>query len=131
MCRKPIVHFVIGALLVMLIGARPIAAQARELTAAEFTVRVKKKIVKLGTGPEAKLQVRLQDKTKLKGYVSKISDDSFAMFDTKTNAETNVPYANVTELKTKMSDGEVILLGGLAGAGALVAIIAIAFARNN
>lgn len=125
MFRKPIVHLVIGALLVMLIGARPIAAQSKELTAAEFTASVKKKIVKLGTGPEAKLQVKLQDKTKLKGYVSKVGEESFALRNPKTNTETTVLYPNVTQLKTKMSTGEVITISALAAVGGIILLAVI------
>lgn len=125
MFRKSIAHFVVSVLLISLLGVPSVVAQAKE----EMAANLKKRIVKLGTGPEAKAQVKLQDKTKLKGYVSKIGDDSFAITDPKTNTETTVTYASVTELKTKMSDGETILLGALAGAGALVVIIAVAIAR--
>ncbi len=92
---------------------------------------MKKRVVKLGTGPEAKLQVKLQDKTKLKGYVSKIGDDSFTMTDPKTNAETTVLYPNVTQLKTKMSTGEVITISALAGVGAFIALLVVAYTNSN
>ena len=122
MFRKPLIHLVISALLLSLVGAHSITAQAKEEVTLKHTTNVKKRIAKLGTGPEAKVQVKLQDKTKLKGYVSKINEDSFVMLDTKTNAETNVPYANVTELKTKMSTGEVITISALAAVGAVFLI---------
>ncbi len=125
MFKKPIVHLVIGALLVMLIGAHPIAAQAKEEVTLKYTANVKKRIANLGTGLEAKLQVKLQDKTKLKGYVSKIEDDSFTMTDPKTNAETTVLYPNVTQLKTRMSTGEVITISALAAVGGFFLIAAI------
>lgn len=123
MLRKPIVHLVISALLLSFISVSSVAAQSKEKEAAAFTADVKKRIARLGTGPEAKAEVKLQDKTKLKGYVSKIGDDSFALTDTKTNAETTVLYPNVTQLKTKMSTGEVITISALAGVGALFLII--------
>lgn len=122
MFRKPIVHLVISVLALSFIGAPSIVAQSKEEKAAAFTVDVKKRIAKLGTGPEAKLQVKLQDKTKLKGYVSKIGEDSFALTDPKTNAEATVLYPNVTQLKTRMSTGEVILISALAGAGVIIAL---------
>lgn len=122
MFRKPITHLLVSILILSFIGVPSVVAQSKEEKAAAFTVDVKKRIAKLGTGSEAKLQVKLQDKTKLKGYVSKIGDDSFALSDPKTNAETNVSYANVTQLKTRMSNGEVILISALAGAGAIIAL---------
>ncbi len=127
MFRKPITHLLVSTLILSFIGVPSIVAQAKEEKAAAFTADVKKRVVKLGTGSEAKLQVKLQDKTKLKGYVSKIADDSFAMTDPKTNAETNVSYANVTQLKTRMSNGEVILISALAGAGAIIALFVAAW----
>ena len=127
MFRKPITHLLVSALFLSFIGVPPIVAQSKEEKAAAFIVDVKKRIAKLGTGSEAKLQVKLQDKTKLKGYVSKIGDDSFAMTDPKTNAETTVLYSNVTQLKTRMSNGEVILISALAGAGAIVALVVAAW----
>lgn len=130
MFRKPITHLLVSTLILSFIGVPSIVAQAKEEKAAAFTVDVKKRIAKLGTGPEAKLQVKLQDKTKLKGYVSKIGDDSFVLSDLKTNAETNVSYANVTQLKTRMSNGEVILISALAGAGAIIALFVAAWYQS-
>ncbi|MBL8203268.1 MAG: hypothetical protein JNM09_03500 [Blastocatellia bacterium] len=127
MFRKPITYLLVSALFLSFISVPSIVAQSKEEKAAAFTAEVKKRVAKLGTGPEAKLQVKLQDKTKLKGYVSKIGEDSFAMTDPKTNAETTVLYPNVTQLKTRMSNGEVILLSALAGAGALIALIVAAW----
>lgn len=127
MSRKLFTHLLVSALCLSFIGVPSIVAQSKEEKAATFTVDVKKRIAKLGTGSEAKLQVKLQDKTKLKGYVSKIEDDSFAMTDPKTNAETTVLYSNITQLKTRMSGGEVILISALAGAGAIIALFVAAW----
>lgn len=127
MFRKPITHLLVSTLLLSFISVSSIVAQSKEEKAAAFTAEVKKRVAKLGTGPEAKLQVKLQDKTKLKGYVSKIGEDSFAMTDPKTSAETTVLYPNVTQLKTRMSSGEVILLSALAGAGAIIALFVAAW----
>jgi hypothetical protein len=126
MLRKPIVHLLIGALLLSVIGARPIAAQSKVEITPAYTASVKKRIVKLGTGSEAKVQVKLQGKTKLKGYVSKITEDSFVVTDAKTNTETTVSYPTVTDLKTKMSTGEVIAVSALAAGAAFVVFIVLA-----
>lgn len=119
MFRKPIVHMLVGALFLSFIGVPPTIAQSKTEVTATYTANVKKRIVKLGTGSEAKVQVKLQDKTKLKGYVSKIAEDSFVVTDPKTNAETTVSYPNVTELRTKMSTGEIITVSVLAAVGAV------------
>ncbi|MBS1810398.1 MAG: hypothetical protein JST84_19700 [Acidobacteria bacterium] len=95
--------------------ATAVTAQSKEEKAA--IEQVKKRIVKLGTGPEAKAQVKLRDKTKLKGYVSKTEVESFVITDAKTNAETTVTDANVTELTTRMPRGAVVVISALAAVG--------------
>jgi hypothetical protein len=122
MFRKSVVHILVGALFLSFIGALSVAAQAKEEITAAYTANVKKRIVKLGTGSDAKVRVKLQDKTKLKGYVSKIAEDSFVVTDPKTNAETTVSYPNVTELKAKMSTGEIIAVSAVAAVGAFFLI---------
>ena len=49
-----------------------------------FAEKVKAGIGKLGTGTDARIEVKLRDKTKLKGYVSESVEDSFVIVDEKT-----------------------------------------------
>lgn len=125
MLKKNIAQLVIGALMLSFIGVLPITAQAKEEITPAYTASVKKRIAKLGTGAEAKVQVKLQGKTKLKGYVSKITEDSFVVTDPKTKEETTVLYPSVREIKTKMSTGEVITISALAAVGGFFLIAAI------
>ncbi len=66
---------------------------------AKFADKVKVNIIKLGTGTDAKVQVKLKDGTKLKGYVSQINENSFVVADEKTGAETEVPYPQAKQVK--------------------------------
>jgi hypothetical protein len=66
---------------------------------AKFAAKVKLAIAKLGTGAEARMEVTLRDKTKLKGYVSEISDEHFAIVDDKTGTATQVTYPQVKKVK--------------------------------
>jgi hypothetical protein len=61
--------------------------------------KVKEGISKLGTGAEARIEVKLRDKTKLKGYVSEAGEDSFVIADEKTGATSTVTYAQVKQVK--------------------------------
>ncbi|MEK7830692.1 MAG: hypothetical protein AAB401_06365, partial [Acidobacteriota bacterium] len=93
-------------------------AKSKEEKAAEFTSKVKTGIAKLGVGPEARIEVKLRDKTKLKGYVSQINGDSFVIADAKTGATTEVPYPNVTSVTGKnLSTGAKIAIGIGIGVG--------------
>jgi hypothetical protein len=128
MCRKSIVHILVSALLISLV-ALPSFAKTKEEKAAEFAAKVKTEIAKLGTGPEARIEVKLRDKTKLKGYVSKVGENSFAITDPKTGAETDVPYPNVTQAKgNNLHPGAIIAIS----VGITVAVIfIIAYALSD
>ncbi len=127
MFRKPIVHLVIGTLILSFIGAPSIVAQVKQEITPFFTADVKRRILKLGTGAEAKVEVKLQDKTKLKGYVSKVTDDSFVVMDPKTNAETTVLYPTVTNLKTKRTTRELIAVSSVIGGLGFVLLMVLAW----
>jgi hypothetical protein len=66
--------------------------------------------------------VKLRDKTKITGYVSRIAEDSFAVADLKTGAETVVPYPAVEPVKGhNLSAGATIAIA--VGVGVLVVSI--------
>ena len=78
-----------------------IAAHAgtKEEKDAQFAGKVKEGISKLGTGVDAHIEVKLKDKTKLKGYVSEADEDSFVIVDEKTGATSRVTYPQVQRVK--------------------------------
>lgn len=66
---------------------------------SQFADKVKASIVKLGTGPEAHVELKLRDGTKLKGYIAEIGVDHFVVADAKTGATTAVQYPQVKKVK--------------------------------
>jgi hypothetical protein len=79
---------------------------------AEFAQKVKSEIAKLGTGPDARIEVKLRDKTKLKGHLSEVGNESFAVVDDKTGSATTVAYAQVKQIKgNNLSTGVKIAIG--------------------
>jgi len=64
-----------------------------------FAARVRESIRRLGTGESARVEVRLKDKTKLKGYVAEASDTGFSVVDAKTGVATHVAYPQVQKVK--------------------------------
>ncbi|MBL8203270.1 MAG: hypothetical protein JNM09_03510 [Blastocatellia bacterium] len=111
MCRKPIVPVLVSALLISLV-VLPTFAKTKEEKDAELAAKVKTEIAKLGTGPEARIEVKLRDKTKLKGYISKVGEESFVIADAKTGVETEMAYPNVTQAKGKhLTKGQWIAIG--------------------
>jgi len=72
-------------------------------------------ILKLGTGPAARIEVKLRDKTKLKGYVDRVGDADFSIVDDKTGAATDVAYPQVKHVKgNNLSTGAKIAIGVVA-----------------
>jgi hypothetical protein len=79
---------------------------------ARFAQKVKTEIAKLGTGPDARVDLKLRDKTKLKGYISEVSDQSFAVVDDKTGTATTVAYPQVKQVQgNNLSTGVKIAIG--------------------
>lgn len=127
MFKRNLALSLIGAL-IFSVSAAPITfANSKAEKDAQLAAKVKAGIAKLGTGPDAKLTVKLRDKTKLTGYVSQISDDSFVIADAKTGATTTVAYPNVTQVKgNNLSMGAAIAIGAVAAGVTLLILFLIA-----
>ena len=80
-------------------GVRPAYAGSKEEKETRLAEKVKEGISKIGTGAAAHVEVKLRDKTKLKGYVSEADEDSFVIVDEKTNATSTVAYSQVQQVK--------------------------------
>ncbi len=79
---------------------------------AIFAAKVKNEIAKLGTGTDARVEVKLRDKTKLKGYISQINENSFLIVADNTNTPTEVPYQQTKQVKgNNLSTGAKIAIG--------------------
>jgi hypothetical protein len=95
---KKLLSLVLVGLLLNVIGVIPAYASSKEETRARFAKRVKEGISRLGTGPEARVEVRLLDGRKLKGYISEAGENSFVIVDTKSGAASTVPYPQVKQV---------------------------------
>lgn len=81
-------------------------AETRAEKEAKFALEVKASVTKLGTGKEAKVQVKLKDGTKIKGYISEINENSFVVVDEKTGTSTEIPYPSAKQVKgNNLSNG--------------------------
>ena len=99
------------------LSASVFAETPKEAKQAE---KVKVNITKLGTGKNARVEVKLRDKTKLKGYVSEINKDNFVVIDDKTGASNEVAYSNAKQVKgNNLSSGVKIAIG----IGVIVAVL--------
>ncbi len=80
------------------VGVSSVYAGSKEEKEARFTERVREGIGKLGTGTEARVEVKLRNNTKLKGYVSQSNTESFTVVDANGVA-TEVAYPQVKQVK--------------------------------
>src|SRR4051812_13121961 len=97
MIRKTFVLIVSGILLWATFGLRTALAQTgKDL---QLAGEARAKVQKLGLGRDARVEVKLRDNTKLKGYISEAGQDSFTVTDSKTGAAQPVAYSDVSRLK--------------------------------
>lgn len=124
MFKKTFALLISGLMLAMLFGFQPAQAQSgRDADAA----RARVKVDQVGVGSNARVEVKLLDGTKLKGYISDREQDSFTVTDRKTGASSVVRYAEVSEVKKSgggLSTKNWIIIGSaIAGAAVTWVII--------
>ena len=96
---KRLFAMVLVVSLLNVVCVAPVAAASRESKEAKRARVVKSQIDRIGTGPKARIALRLRDKTDLKGYVSEAADDHFVITDEKTATTTTVSYTQVEKVK--------------------------------
>lgn len=118
---------------VYLTAAFPASVSAKSATEKQtrFTQKVKAGIAGLGVGPEARVEVKLVDKTKLSGYISEASEDSFVITDASLGTKTVVAYPDVTQVKgNNLSTGKKFAIAAVI-VGALAIIYFAVFAGKH
>jgi hypothetical protein len=99
---------------------------------AERAEKVRAGIARLGTGPDARVKIKLKDKTKLEGYISEAGANGFSVTDAKTGNTADVAYSEVKQIKgNNLSTGAKIAIGIGIGAGAVILIVLLIIASND
>ena len=85
---------------------------------------VRAKVSKLGVGEKARVEVRLRDETRLKGFVGRAGERSFAVTEEKTGVIREVAYADVAQVKKRggglSGTTKALIWGGVAATAAVV-----------
>jgi hypothetical protein len=81
------------------VAVHAVYASSQDDAQARRIEKVKASVCKLGVGPEARVEVKLQDGRKLKGYIRETTEDSFVVVEEKTGTVTTVKYSEVSQLK--------------------------------
>ena len=103
----------------------PVTTRAQSAT--EVAQKARTSATRLGVNPDRRVEVKLRDKTKLKGYISAVGQDSFTLTDPRSGASQTVAYTDVSEIKRASSGWSTktwLILGGVATA-AIVTFIAV------
>ncbi len=121
MFRRTLVILLIGGLLITLFGFRPVSVLAKkQSTSVEI---IQSEVATLGVGKNAKVKVKLRDGSKLEGYVSETTKESFTVVDSKTGSSTTIPFSDVSQVskpRIGLSTLTKVLIGaGIAG-GAII-----------
>ena len=100
-------------------------ALTRAQTAPDFqeTAKTRAAVQKLGVGRDARVEVKLRDKTKLKGYISAAEQDSFTLIDSKTGSTQTVSYVEVDQVQKHrggISTRSWIIIGAVATAAIII-----------
>ena len=120
---KKLLSLALVGLVFNVAGAARVSAATKGEKEARFAAKVKAGVMKLGTGPDARVRVRLRDKTKMEGYVGRAGEEGFVLVDAKTGAETEISYAQVKQIKgNNLSTGVTIAIA----VGVLAAVIILA-----
>lgn len=125
MFRRTFAIILSGILLVTAFGFQHVRAQSANNDQAAEKIRAK--VQQIGVGGNARVEVRLRDNTKLKGYINDADHDAFTIVDSKTGASKTVSYADASAVKKAgggLSAKTWIILGATA-VGAVVTWIVI------
>ena len=92
--------------------------------------KIKANVTRRGTGEKARVNVKMLNGTKLKGFISQAGEDSFTLTDSKTKQTSTLAYSDVAQVKKQgMSTGTKILIG--VGVGVAVTVVVLAVALRN
>jgi hypothetical protein len=116
----------LAGLLTSMIPYASASAQSQTGREPQQAEKVKATVTKLGTGKQARVEVKLRDNTKLKGYIGEIAEERFTLVDPKRGTVTPVPYEQVQQIKNTNHSGLYALALGAATIGGVMLVVAIA-----
>ncbi|MBA3354531.1 MAG: hypothetical protein H0U18_01040 [Pyrinomonadaceae bacterium] len=124
MLKRMLAIMLTGMLLTMAVGFPPVNAQSQD---EPRVATVRGDVLKLGVGEKARVEVKLRDNSKLKGYIGEAREDSFTVVDSKNGSNQRVAYGDAQKVKkagSGFSPRSWIILGAaVAGAVATWIII--------
>ena len=122
---KNLLSVALGVLLLGMTTPVPSSAQSPREKEPQQADIIKARVTRLGMGRQARVEVKLKDNTKLKGYIGQIAEDKFALIDPKHGTVTPIPYDQVQQIKNTNYKGWYALGFGAAIIGGVMALVAL------
>jgi hypothetical protein len=97
--KKTLVIAICAVLIAAASGVRPAYAAEKMGKEEKRAEKVRAGVYKLGVGQDARIELKLRDKTKLAGYISQASNEHFTVTDIETGSSTVVNYPDVTKVQ--------------------------------
>jgi Tfp pilus assembly protein PilV len=108
-----------------------INAQTSTSNNAANSDAIKANVTRRGTGEKARVNVKMLNGTKMKGFISQAGEDSFTLTDSKTKQTSTLAYSDVAQVKKPgLSTTSKILIGVGVGVAVTVVIFAATFRLN-
>jgi hypothetical protein len=111
-------------------AAAPAPVRQQSDKEARQTEKARASVLKRGTGPKARVRLRLRDGGKLEGYVSESNADSFTVTNAETGHATRVEYRQVAEVKGRGHSTVRKVAIGLGATAVVAGVLAIVVWRN-
>ena len=117
--KRTLATLLCGVLALTVLGFK--TAQAKTGNDTPTAEQVRASVLKVGTGKNARVEIKLKDNSKLKGYISAAGADSFTVVDIKTGTPATIAYADIAQVKEKgngLSGRTKLIIGAAVAAGA-------------
>ncbi len=122
--RRVLAIAVVGIVLVVTPGVQLRAQTIAQLKATE---KARASVLKFGVGRTSRVEIKLNDQSKVKGYISEAGQDTFTVVDLQTGSSQKLAYADVAQVKKLgggLSTGTWLIIGGAAAAAIVIGVIA-------
>jgi hypothetical protein len=124
---KKCLSLLLTGLLIQIAGPALFAKSSQEKEAQRIE-KVRAAILSLGIGPNARIKLKLKDKTKLEGSVKEAGDDHFVVTEARTGTDTPVTYPQVQTVQGQnLNKGVKIAIAAGVVAGVVILVLFLAW----
>jgi hypothetical protein len=121
--KRMLATMLTGMMLTMAFGSPLVTAQSVVCAGQGDAriARVRMDVFKQGVGEKARVEVKLRDNSKLKGYIGEATHDSFTVVDSQNGSNQRIAYSEVEKVKKAgggLSTHSWIILGAAAAGAA-------------